>query len=247
MTEDPAAEDWRATPQHILDMRGREAWQSMLGTIRLIKIVAVNGSELLAFFKKVNEPTAIMKIWRMEEREGAFEQFLDETERLLFNFLNAAYGRVESYRGLMKRGHLTGDLLEAYRQRVDRDFVNDPLHNWLIRLRNYMLHSRLPVSTGHLDYSAANQQTTVTVSIDLKNLVSSADFNAQARSYMEGKESVNVPVAVRTYLVALKSFDDWFLPAYWAHHHADIDAYREAWDASAEESWRRRFGSPPAP
>lgn len=236
------AEDRWAVPRHILDMPGAAARNAMLNTIRLMRIVARNGVELLHFLERANEPEAIMKVWNVEERDEAFEDFLNETERLLFNFLAAVAARVDSYRYLVRRGVLVGTLLDAYSDRVRSSFRDNPLHHWLMGLRNYMLHHRLPVSHGHLRFTAATASTTVTVTVEVKGLLTSSAFDGMGKRYMDGKEAIDVAATVVAYIQALRAFDDWLIPAYWVHHKANIDAFHEAWNESALDTRRRNLG-----
>ena len=242
MAEEPEAHDRWAVPQQVLDMPGASARNAMLDTIRLMRIVARNGAEVLSFLERANEPEAIMKVWNVDERDDAFEDFLNETERLLFNFLAAVAARVDSYRYLVNRGFFTGDLLSAYNDRVRRGFRDNPLHHWLIGLRNYMLHHRLPVSHGHLKFTTATASTTVTVTIQVKSLLTSSAFNSMGKRYMDGKEAIDVAATVVAYISALRAFDDWLIPTYWSHHKADIDAFHDAWKASALDARRRNLG-----
>jgi hypothetical protein len=87
----------------------------------------------------------------MDERHRERHQaFLDECERLLHNALSAVHSRVDLLRTFISRyvAESTPTLATEYRLRVDSDFVENPIHNFLTGLRNYMLHERLPATVG---------------------------------------------------------------------------------------------------
>ena len=64
--------------------------QSELSAVgRMYRLFATNDKELRDHFERHSSPQAILELWDIEHRER-FDAFLDETDRLLHNYLAAA-------------------------------------------------------------------------------------------------------------------------------------------------------------
>jgi hypothetical protein len=157
--------------------------------------------------KRMEDPSVLLPI---VSDQRAFEEFLDETERHLHNYVAAATTRVDHFRRFKDaewpEGSSTG---EEYQRRVDEDFKESPLHNFIMKLRNLILHVRLPVSS-----TTETWQQLGTLSFHI--MLNSADllvwdgWNRLARKYVEQSgQSIDLGDTVSAYTSEIIAFDRW--------------------------------------
>jgi hypothetical protein len=73
------------------------------------------------------------------------------------------------------------DLTERHRERVERDFAQAPLAQFVQRLRNYALHWRLPIPSGGLSYVRGGSfETRIILHPELRQLTIVAAEHAKA-------------------------------------------------------------------
>ena len=159
-------------------------------------------------------------MWNADDRR-ALDRHLDETERRFFNFLASVHSRVDCYRVVTRRGHLCGELAVEYERR--RQDVDSRLHQWMIGMRNFMLHHRIPATLGQFKFDAAGgEQPTAHVVIPVEELVGSKRFTPAAREWMNQVEEIDLLEAVTEYVSVIHGFDTWFGRAYAEHHLNDL-------------------------
>ena len=109
-----------------------------------------NVEELQRFLGEHSEPPRVLELWSMDNREE-FDLFLEEVGRLLHNFVAAALTlRDHSLR--LKHKLLPAaeadQLAEEYKARSIETF-DKPLPRFVLELRQYSQHRRLPITSGH--------------------------------------------------------------------------------------------------
>jgi hypothetical protein len=208
----------------------------------LLCIMHLNSAELLQWLGRTDEPKTLLAVWD-DANPAAFEGHLDEAERLLFNYLAAVHARVNYYQGLKNRGYIDGSLLTEYEARVDLEFRNDGRHHWMIGLRNYMMHHKLPRWYGNLRFEQTDQIESRMV-IATAELLTAHEFNATARLWMQDHPEVDLRVTVRDYSASAGTLDRWFMAAYSAHHKQDTDAFLQARAHVIARDSIDRLGSP---
>lgn len=230
-------------PQAVMDMPGRGILESfeVLGGMR--RILHRNADELLAWLGRTDDPAVLLALWTVGNREE-FNRHLDESERLLYNFVATVCSRVDYYRALIKHGHLPGEMADAYEQRR-RAVADDPHHAWLTGLRNCMVHHRLPSPYGQLKWGEEEANLSDALMVPTRRLLEDGrdDFNSAAKKWMRSTPDVDVRAVVVDYLAKVDEFDGWFGPAYLTHHLGEVDAYI----AARDEARRRLLGGGPNP
>jgi hypothetical protein len=135
----------RAEQAWILALPGRVAWVKLARLNRTAKILRGNAKVLLDHLNRMDDVGYMLATTSDQQ---AFEEFLDETERHLHNYVAAAQSRVDHFRQFPRAEWPEGSpQREEYQRRVDEEFKTSPLHNFVTNLRNLILHVRLPVST----------------------------------------------------------------------------------------------------
>ena len=135
----------RAEQVRILALPGRVAWVKLARLNRTAKIFRGNAKVLLDHLNRMDD---VGHMLATTSDQQAFEEFLDETERHLHNYVAAAQSRVDHFRQFARAEWPEGSPhREEYQRRVDEEFKKSLLHNFVTDLRNLILHVRLPVST----------------------------------------------------------------------------------------------------
>jgi len=202
------------------------AFAKLARLARTEKILVGNAKALLEHLSRMHDPAQQLPIWSDQQ---AFEEFLNETERHLHNYVAAAHSRVEYFRRFVRAEWPKGSpFREEYQQRVDKEFAASQLHKFVTDLRNYVLHVRLPVSTGSLSWVRDGPLTCRTL-LDSADLFRWEGWSPLARQYIEASgESVDLETAVRTYTDGVMAFDRW-VAANFAQEHVDgVESYLHA-------------------
>jgi hypothetical protein len=103
-----------------------------------------NESELRLLLARTSEMDVALELWTIQNRP-AFEAFLGEVDRLLHNYL-AAVGSLRDQTRRLWNKYLPDD--EAYAERVGATFAESRFCLFVQNLRNYTLHSNLPITQG---------------------------------------------------------------------------------------------------
>ena len=214
------------------DLLAHPGW-AILGSLQalagVMRILHANTHELITWLDRTDDPAVLLTVWNASEPKQ-LDDYLDETERLLFNSLASAHARVDFYRAVNNRGQIDGPLRTDYQRRVEL-FRDNPLHNWFMGSRNFMLHHRLPILRGNLEIRGLNSDSTSmksSVLIDATPMLVSSAFNSVAKAWMSADKTIVLRESVVSYLQLLDSFDGWFGPAFTAHHLEACESFLAA-------------------
>jgi hypothetical protein len=179
----------RAEQERILAMPGRAAWAKLARLSRTAKVFRGNAEALLGHLKRMDN---IGYMLATTSDPQAFEEFLDEVERHLHNYVAAAHTRVDHFRRFQREDMPEG-FREEYQRRIDAEFKAAPLHRFIIDLRHLMLHVRLPVSTTTETWGPSSTWS-LQVMLDSADLLERWDeWSPEARQYIEANgKSVDI-------------------------------------------------------
>jgi hypothetical protein len=215
-----------AEQERILAMPGREAWVKLERLSRTARIFAGNANVFLAHLNQIQDPAVMLQT---TSNQRVLEEFLDETKRHLHNYVAAAYSRVDHFRQFVRSEWPEGSpLREEYQQRIDSEFKDAPLHNFIIKLRQLIQHVRLPVSTTreHWEHGGA---WTFQVMLDSADLLRWDDWGPLAREYIQASgRLVDLEQTVSTYSNEILAFDRWVAERFIGEHLEEIESYHQA-------------------
>ncbi|CAB4583258.1 MAG: hypothetical protein F2534_16640 [Actinobacteria bacterium] len=232
-------------PEEVRQMPGSSLFDSLHQLARLLRILRANAEDLVRELARLDDVDTMLAIWKRDEPQQ-LENYLDGVERRLYNFAAAVHSRVDYYRVLVNSGHIDGALATEYRRRCDVAFTNEPVHLWLLGLRGYMLHYRLPRSLARMNLS--RQDGTVSspfvmrshVTVMTVEMVNYSGFKSRTKHWMRENPEIDLREELSGYLVRLDEFDQWFGRAFVEHHAIALEAYL----AAREEAIRSRFSYP---
>jgi hypothetical protein len=231
-------DDLRAEQKRIASIPGRVAFVKLTRLSRTAKVFVGNAAVLLRHLRRMDDPAVLLPT---VSNQGALEEFLDETERHLHNYVAAAQSRVEHFRKFI-RAEWPEDspFREEYQRRIDKEFAGAPLHNFIIKLRVLIQHVRLPVQTTEETWERGGAWT-FRVLLETADLLRWDGWNAKAREYIEGSgKSVDLGRTVNTYSDQIMAFDRWVAEGFVRQHLEEIESYQRA--VEEHQARLRRLG-----
>jgi hypothetical protein len=212
---------------------------------RSLRVFVGNDRELARFLGEAQDPATAVQLWAIENREG-FERFLDEFDRLLHNLLSSAMTLRDHARRLRRKflpADSGDDLAEQYQARIDTDFVQSPLAQFIEDLRDFTLHRRLPVATGGLSVvPGASFETRII--LHPSDLLKSSNWGSLAKRYIESAgDEIVIADALRDYRPVVVTFHQWFCVALRTRHADELHALGQD-EAKVREVWQRAWGMP---
>ena len=125
---------------------GSEGHRVLLQNLSLENALDVfrrNHAELKRLLNHVASPSVMAHMWNQEHRYR-LDYAQREANRLLHNYVAAAFSLENSTRRFVREHYSGTQLFREYESRVERDFEQAPLHRFLLGLCNHTLHHRLP-------------------------------------------------------------------------------------------------------
>jgi hypothetical protein len=147
-------------------------------------------AELRLLLARTSEMEVALKLWDLENR-SAFEAFLDEVDRLLHNYL-AAVGSLRDHTRVLWQKYLPDD--ETYAERAGATFAQSGLCLFVQNLRNYTLHSNLPITRGHMSWERGSEITTG-VQMNRTNLLKWPKWPSLAKRYLAELQEDGIDLA----------------------------------------------------
>jgi hypothetical protein len=160
------------------------------------------------------------------------EAVLNETVRLLHNYVTGAKTLVAHTRNLWDALFKEGGEFPEFQQRIDDEFKEDPLTQFVQRLRAYCLHWR-PIDPGMtVKWATGRNQMTRTVSLRVEDLSEWDDWTAPARVFLRGSgREVPLLSTCRCYRDKVAAFTDWFEDCARSLRRSELEDYEARWQA----------------
>jgi hypothetical protein len=214
---------------------------------RSLRVFVGNDRELAGFLGEAQEPANAVQLWAVENREG-FEHFLDEFDRLLHNLLSSAVTLRDHARRLRRKllpAEPGDDRDDQYQARIDTDFVQSPLAQFVEDLRHFTLHRRLPVATGGLSVVPGESFETRII-LHPSDLLKSSGWGALAKRYIESAgDEIVIADALREYRPIVVDFHEWFCDVLRTRHADDLRELDER-ETTVRDALQRAWGPPPS-
>jgi hypothetical protein len=114
--------------------------------------------------------------------------------------------------------------VESYQERIDENFAKDPLHRFIQKFRDFMVHVRSVESSRLVTWD--KQGKSVFFILSAKQLKQYHKWDAPSKSYIESHpKGINVEQLFREYLKKIKLFHDWFRSEVWEKNAQDLKEY----------------------
>jgi hypothetical protein len=223
-----------AESQAVHEMPGRLAIARVAMVERINEILRGNVVDLVRLIRRMNEDFEFSLQVLDRSRPERHGTFLGECERLLHNALAGVQSRVSLLRTFVNR-HIDTPLPELgaeYRSRIDATFKNDDLHKFLVDLRNYILHERLPVATTTESIAMrpdGSMALDFKLNLTTKVLVESRQWSAVQRAWiLNHGDNLDIVALLQRYYATVVDFDAWLVAAINHQCADDIAEYQAA-------------------
>jgi hypothetical protein len=134
------------------------------------------------------------------------DQFLNEVTRQLHNFVAAAKTLVEHTRIIAREMYEGTDLWKEYETEIACRFVKNPLIQFVHKLRDYILHRKLPLTSAKL-ISVLNASLLISV----KEMRNWNGWTGLSREFIESaNDEEKIEDIVNAYFDVIFAFHDWF-------------------------------------
>jgi hypothetical protein len=165
-----------------------------------------NARELRVYLDRHSDPAIALPLWDLNHRERLYA-FLDEVGRLLHNYL-AAVGSLREHTRILWQTYLAED--PAYTEQVQSTFAESGCCLFVQDLRNYTLHSQLPVAHAHM--SGTQTSVDFTVRLSRPDLLRWSGWRSKAKEYLRGlpADEIDLAEVIGEYGKTVTEFYDWF-------------------------------------
>ncbi len=212
--------------EEIVSSEGGKLRAELAAVARMYRLLNANEREMREHFHRYKEPQALLELWDARYRER-FDAFLDETDRLLHNYLAAAASLADHTRRLWKKYPPQDPELNAeYENRVNDTFRDSPLARFIKGLRNMSLHRKLPVIQGQMSVTGGTMPRMNAVTVLHKDdLLSWEGWTNRAKAYLaQAGDSIDVEEAIAEYTRSVHVCNDWFGKVWVGAHLPAFDA-----------------------
>ena len=211
-------------------LQGREAALRVNQFRFSIELFRRNYEELIIFIDYFCAPSVAFSFSQVEQK-WLWQEGVKEIGFLLHNFVAAAQSLVDHTRVLYRQLYEPQGKLPEYPEEVQKRFANDPLSQFVIRLRQMAQHYRLPSIANHTQISniSGGRAGSVIIEIRLKteDLRQFDSWNAPAKQFMEeAGPTINVRNMVQKYFEHVVDFYEWFSQKQKDVHGVGPDLYQ---------------------
>jgi hypothetical protein len=155
------------------------------------------------------------------------QAFLYEIACRTHNFVAGAMSRVDHTRKTYRRLYRSKETFRHYQGRIDKDFANDPLSQFVEDLRNYCLHYSSSPITVRTTFPNENAPPVRKVYLLWKDLKSFKEWSPLAKEYITSKqEDVNLLEVAIAYYDKVSNFNEWFKALQSEVHAEDLKRLR---------------------
>ena len=247
-TPSPRLQDLLAEKDGLRELDGWQVKNALFGLRRSLGVFEGNSRRLLAVLGQHGDArTTLEALETLEfQNRAGFEKYLDETDRLLHNFLAAAESLRDHMKAIQKK-HLP-DLSDdpdtaEYRTRKSEVF-DSPAGSFVRELRQHVLHDRIPETGGYAIWGSEPGDLTASIAIDRLKLQAGRQWSKKATRYMEDAGGdILIHEVAREFRDQVVEFCDWFDAAL-RRRNANALNELETREAVVGEALKRALGSP---
>jgi hypothetical protein len=141
--------------------------------------------------------------------------------RLLHNFV-AASSSLIAHASRLYKNYVTHPSFQNYKQEIKSRFENDPLCQFVKKLRNYTLHWEIPY-IGSMVSVIPGERMEHTLSLNRDQLLRWDGWNAPAKTFLENSnKEIDLYRVLFEYETKIRDFYDWYYARLREVHEKDI-------------------------
>jgi hypothetical protein len=200
-----------------------------------------NADKLIQHFNDHSDPIA----YSQSVAEGTKPQVMREAARLLHNFLAGASTLIDQTRVFISDHYLGTDVNKEFKSRIDRNFLHNPLSQFVKDLRNFMMHCGLPPVERHLTMARSSEVPSGTLSAETGFRLRKAElqkwdaWKADSKHFLEQQgDFIDLMDLVVRYRILIDTFHNEFDALLQEHHKDDLAKFAVMQDALAARERR---------
>ena len=176
------------------------------------------------------------------DRHFALEEYLSEVVRLLHNFAAAAASLIDHARKFFDEQYRDKGLFLDYQDEVDKRFKTHPLSKFVVELRQYCQHYKVPDIESNLAWSrSAPIQTSLRLT--KAGLLEFRSWSAPSKAFLSTcGDKIYLKEVAQNYHQHIREFYDWFFKRLMEIHSKDVAAV-EAKQKSARDEMSGRISN----
>jgi len=183
-----------------------------------------NYGELKRALAQGQDPQAWPYLWDPKHRDRVV-RFNREIARLLHNYVTAVKSLVEHTRNFMRAKYADKAFLKEYQERINKDFKDDPLSQFLEDLRNYVLHKNIFAASLTLRTGGGGNAEGSHVALDVIKIREWKRLSPKGRKYLETMaDDARLEETIDAYREKVMKFWMWIGPRVGKEH---TEAFRE--------------------
>lgn len=200
--------------EEILDSEGYRLKQAYEHFYRSKCLLDRNYEELVQhlqqFQGRITNPDFVLWVCR-----HSVSIFMEETLRLLHNFVAACSSLIDHSRVFIRKLEKDSKPIPGYKEEIDRRFTNDPLSQFVVNLRQFAQHYRLPSISTEKNFG--NDGIKGRVLLLKEDLLLFPNWNAHAKKFIQDQnDDINILEVLSTYHQNIIVFHTW-LQQEWNH------------------------------
>lgn len=173
-----------------------------------------------------NDPRADSLFW-LRNRDKLMRA-MNDVIRLLHNFVASALSLIDHTRRLYNKLYAEFGTFPDYQQRVNHDFAQDPLSQFVKCLRQYCQHYKAPNLDVTVSWKQGDERETRTFNLLVEDLRTFDEWSSLAKRYLEGIDTKIEIVEVATeYRNKVIAFYEWFQSRQEEIHSDEFKRFRE--------------------
>jgi hypothetical protein len=211
----PHLRDLLAEKDALRDLDGWQVRKALFGLRRSLGVFEGNSRRLLAFLGQYGDARKTLEALETLEfkDQAGFERYLDETDRLLHNFLAAAESLRDHVEAIQERHlpHLPDDPGTAEYKTRKSEVFGSPAGSFVRELRQHVLHERIPETGGYAVWGSEPDDLAAGISLDCSELQAARQWSKKASRYMaDAGGDILIHEVAGEFREAVVGFCEWF-------------------------------------
>jgi hypothetical protein len=194
---------------------------------RSVYIFKKNHKELTEALDLIeSDPEGIVMDYR--RNPDLLYKMLAEVARTTHNFIASALTLVEHTRNVFKKLYKETGKFKDYQSRVNSDFKDDSLSQFIQGLRQYFLHYKLPDLLTRSEEIIGEKEVKISVNLIKEDLLAFDGWNPQAKEFIRSFESnINILSIINEYKEKVVEFHGWFTKRQEEIHLKEFDNFKQ--------------------
>ena len=183
-----------------------------------------NFAELVKLLEPLEDPREALFNYAAPDKRENLDNLIEETKRLLHNFLASVKSLVDHTRVIVNRLYPEDhEFRGEYQRKLNQDLANNVLQKFVQNLRNYTQHYTLPILALQITFLGESNDLNMTLRMDIE-ILKQWDKWGSSRAYLDSlKDGLPIIALASRYYILIQDFYIWLSERQSEIHQADFD------------------------